>query len=347
MKTLTTINLSKHDRKREENDEEVNENLVKSGRFLITSLHFTHDEKSHGLLSIGLSDGRSFITKLTITKDRILETIDDPKYTLVENPSSINELELLPQIESVIKFELTPIGNSSSYLGVVLVESCVKIALLDILDDNEAAKVGIKHKLTHRLEYSPQDDDNSLIQGHFRVIDFKLIPESTKKPSYDLILTFRNSLIDTIKLSITGSKIELSKVSSSSDLRLSDCKCKSDLFKSTRQVFLSTNRCLLFQIVDFSKSILVQKQPPQFQVNVFHVKNNQSVSIFSDYYSTNPERTVAEQSDYLWYFKQMLYLNHDKLMSMIYQEFYDKLKEIKLEPSETKKAGKNDNKKCL
>ena len=345
MKTLTTINLSKHDRQREENDEEVNENLVKSGRFLITSLHFTHDEKSQGLLSIGLSDGRSFITKLAITKDRILETLNDPKYTIVENSSSINELELLPQIESVIKFELTPIGNSSSYLGVILVESCVKIALLDILDDNEA-KIRIKHNLTHRLEYSPQDDDNSLIQGHFRVIDFKLIPESTKKPSYDLILTFRNSLIDTKKLSIIGSKIELSKVSSSSsDLKLSDCKCKSDLFKSTRQVFLSTNRCLMFQIVDFSKSILVQKQPPQFQVNVFHVKNNQSLSIFSDYYSTNPERTVAEQSDYLWYFKQMLYLNHDKLMSMIYQEFYDKLKEIKLDSSETKKAGKIDNKK--
>jgi hypothetical protein len=174
---------------------------------------------------------------------------------------------------------------------------------------------------------------NSLVQGHLRPVDFKLtLTPSTRR--LEVTLVFENSLVDSMGFQIDAAFRSMAK-SASSAFKLNEVKSKSDLFKSTRQVFFSTSRCLMFQVAEFSKSILVQKQPPQFQINVYRVDeaDQMSVSAFDKFYSSAHAGalTIPQQSDYFWYFKQMLYLHHSKLTRSVYAEIYAKLKDLKLD----------------
>ena len=87
------------------------------------------------------------------------------------------------------------------------------------------------------------------------------------------------------------------------------------MLKTTKQVFLSTNNYLLYQINDFPQSSLVYKRSPQFQINVYRVRTCHTV--LGHFFEVDPlylspqKRELVKLGDFVWLIKRQLYLSRD------------------------------------
>ena len=153
----------------------------------------------------------------------------------------------------------------------------------------------------------------------------KILVNDTTQVKFDTLQTYRNKLVKSE--SVDPQQHHLNELKSDQG---------SLLFKTSKQMFLSTNGYLLFQIYDFSKSVLIQKKPPQFQINVYRIKpandltknflctnkseikdNAQLVDLAKTYL----KRELIKRNDLLWVFKRQLYFNYDSFFNETHFEY--------------------------
>lgn len=343
-----------NDSPQNEPDEAVNVNLANSSfdNFKITSLQFAYEfigftEDSYGLLSLGLSDGRVLIAHIPLPEDRILNafnSIDDLetyKKSQLDPKTAIMLVNTQPQSVRVLKTELALIDEKkNTFLLIILQDICLKFALIEIKKDKIETHFDLVF-LLNELNYNLRDlnePKNSISQAIYRIIDFKL--NRTSALNARLTLIFESSLVDCFQVEIASTLNELSILRpSKSYFKIDEANSsKGELFKSTRQVFLSTNRCLVFQIADFEKSNLIQKRSPHFGIQIFRVISEEEVS-FESYY-TSTKRSIIEQNDFVWLSKQMLYLRNSQYLDMVYVKLNQFLKKIKTQILEKVDNGK-------
>lgn len=281
-----------------------------------------------------MSNGTSLVDKIQLTQKQIIDAASLTTTNVLLDNNKIARLEWEGRYEKIIKFTLENlVGNVQ--LAVVLTETHIRLALIKFTDNQISTVFKYEHRFDSANYPTIQTTENATCQGYFRPIDYKLNFSQTNL--VDVTIVFENSIIDCLRFRIKSEQNRLDRILNESEkksyFRLNDIKSKTDLFKSTRQVIFSANRCIMFHVAEFSRSILVEKQPPTFQINVFKITAADTTaesSKFGDFQAyLGKNASIWQHSDYLWYFKQMLYLNNSRLMSSVYDELYRKLNDFK------------------
>ncbi len=267
----------------------------------------------------------------------------------------------------IIKFET----QSGKYLIASQNQNWLKFALVEFINDefrqNERNSVHNYH-VTETDFNLPNVDKckNYLAKSFFKLIEFKLVHKSKQATSnvasFHFLLTFENSFIQDYNLKVDLARFVFVKesdtdsksavlINNSTEIHFDTLSTQTNansisnaisvsndfVFKATKKVVLSTNHHLIYQIFDFSKSHLVYKKPPCFQINVYKIKPTISVdedSVFLNSY-LNPadlmfhenRLDLIKSNDLLWLFKRELYLNCDTFFnSHLFNFLYESMK---------------------
>ncbi len=149
---------------------------------------------------------------------------------------------------------------------------------------------------------------NYIIKNHNKICDFRI------NSDLEILIWFQNSNFKYLKLEIINQNsinlIENQLINNSVELKfdtslINKCK-KNDYFKINRNLFLSSNNALIFQLNDFNKLELIERKITQIELNIYGIRPY-------DKLITNIISTCSDlkKNDLFWLFKRQLYLNRD------------------------------------
>jgi hypothetical protein len=333
-------------------------------------------ESNSGILVLGYSNGAVLFKDFNIKKNRLIScmnSIREFETRLISDFINLKNIGEFNSVENVDLFDLYA-NNHSKFMVLIQNENMLKFALLTRDQKGELAQ-NLEHinsiKLVKTQEkdlyphFDPYEFKNFLTRNNFKLIDYKLMSfdhdKNNNMVKFDFILTYENSFIENLSLEINLAQMKFIQNSKEKTLLNNSSDIKFDInstgalapskdayaFRSTKKIFLSQNNCLLYQIFDFSKSHLVYKKPPQFQINIFKLANTDSTTsvesseFLKSFFSSN--RQIADVADFIWLFKREIYLNNEQFFTVNMSNFlYENInKASSIEVFEAKKEHKN------
>jgi hypothetical protein len=248
----------------------------KTTRSQITTLFYKKLNEFYSLLTIGLFNG-----------DILFKILNHDEPNCCFESSKIDVLNMPDRTYSK-KIEVFNIDTK--YLVLIQKEFQLAFLLVDINDD----KVVCCKKDT--LIYTQN-------QAQYKIVNFICL-KSYDGHQMSFLLAYENDSYDIINVvlpDVVNDKILIVKLNS---FKFDS----SNPYKNIKQVFLSRNQFLFFQISDLSKINLLKKKPVDFYVNIFQLNDEKIVS-FSFEKEFFHDKKSKYYSDFLWIFKSNLYLN--------------------------------------
>ena len=204
------------------------------------------------------------------------------------------------------KIEILKIEDTQ-YLVLIQKEFQLAFLLVDINDDKV---VGFKKDT---LIYTQN-------QAQYKIVNFICL-KAYDGHHMSFLLAYENDSYDIINVvlpDVVNDKITI--------LKLNSFKFDpSNPYKNIKQVFISRNKFLFFQISDLSKINLLKKKPVDFYVNIFQLNVDKIVSnsFFEKVFFQ--DKKCKYYSDFLWIFKSNLYLNdfNELFIKNVYEKFND------------------------
>jgi hypothetical protein len=172
-----------------------------------------------------------------------------------------------------------------------------------------------------------QSTNNYIIKNHNKISDFRVNSFNTLKSDLEILIWFQNSNFKYLKLEINDQNdLNLNDnrlINNSVDLKFdimapttTNKIKKNDFFRVNRNLFLSSNNSLIFQLNDFSKLELIERKITQIELNIYGIRPY-------DQLVTNTISSKASSdlktNDLIWLFKRQLYLNRDFYNQNIFQ----------------------------
>ena len=282
-------------------DSYFNLNKIIRNKSQISSLHFENINDFYSFLVIGLINGDILFKKLNLKFSNGLVTD-----TTSSSSSNITSFSM-PDKSYSNKIETIKLTDSK-YLVIIQKEFQLAFFFTHLTQDNnisvnEASLVYTKHLMQNRL------------------ISFSSLKSYNDELSCYL-LTYENDSYDLINLNldIENEKIKIENFNSFQlDLNKSA--------KSVKNLLLTSNQFLFFQINDHSITNLLKKKPVDFYINIYQKKADEIISsrIVENVFQDN--KLLNVYSDFLWLFKSYLYFNdfnetfikhsHDTINSLI------------------------------
>ncbi|CAF0974565.1 unnamed protein product [Brachionus calyciflorus] len=284
-----------------ETDELVDTSLSKKLNFELSEIKLSDE----GVLAIGLKDSRIFLY--------IFE--NESKFVCIQNVNLLG---------SIKKIDFCSFDNDNFVL-VVQTLNQIGFFLINKIDLEQKSQFLYELNESRYTELIVKPVKNYLTQGMFKFIDFKILN------NLNFLLIFENSFIDLLEMKIDDNlKIILSDqkvLNNCMDINF-DAKLSSTFepFKTSKNIFLSQNNYLLYQINDFTKSCLVQKKPANFQVNIYRLKNLTEREVKGFLSGKTSDQCLIKVNDFIWLFKHDLYLKNESFLKQIFGVVYENFK---------------------
>lgn len=248
----------------------------------ITSTCFWHDDDSTGVLAYASYNGDIYLTSLGLAEFNYKEPKIDHSYFKVENI-----LNLGP-IESIKMHKISRTDQSVKLLIFAVRESSL---IFTIVEYNFNADQFIQ-SINRPVFYNHNNDEgcsnkkpNFLIQTSSRLVRLKLmsehIIEQDNKSVLEFWLIFENNQIKHMRVDLSPSdnqitiKDPVKLLNDTAQLKFDTSRSGPDAFefKMTRQLFLSNNNTLAFQVSDNSKLVLLERKVTQLELNLYNIKS--------------------------------------------------------------------------
>ena len=253
----------------------------------VSTVTFLNATNKFGFLVLGFGNGSILISNINLQLHSYIKDFR-PKFFQVKN------ILKLGKIESVDAYKIIETTESIQVLLVIKQLNTLTFVCVDFDNKKESFSV-ISKPLFHKIcqnKNSKDDKQNFVIKSHSKIIKIELMDKIINKNNS--VLKFwtvsENSVIRVIKLKVkfnieksTTEYLEIIGdhiINDSVQLKFDTNRISKDSneqFKMTRELFMSNDNSIIFQINDYSKLELAVRKVTQLEINLYQINQHENI----------------------------------------------------------------------